>query len=79
MPSPGENVLLVKLPRVLAARLREHAEAWGRCYAKGQKAPAPADGSVPYPLPYIIEVLLTRDAKKRVRGRRKPKPAPYQG
>lgn len=79
MPSKPEDVLMVKLPRTLAARLREHAASWGAQYERGNHVPAPADGAIPYPLPYIIEVLLVRDIKHRNRGRKHKKLAPYQG
>lgn len=77
MPSRPEDVLLVKLPRVLADELRRHAEGWQLAYARGQRAPGNPDGKI-LSLQAIIRVLLSRDQAHRERGR-KPRRVQYQG
>ena len=77
MPSRPEDVIVVKLPRALVARLRE----WGhrtvahyRRTGRGAECPDADNLSIRE----IVSILLRRDEAHRERSR-KPKRVRYQG
>lgn len=70
MKGRAEDWIMVRLPRKLHVQLWELAELWSRAYARGVRTPEPDDeGRIA--LHRVIQTLLERDAKHRLRSRKK--------